>query len=54
MNQRIVVVDKDLNERKAKILQVLGHHGLERVEIEEAKAGDILGSPIKDGDGWGV
>ena len=41
-NERIVVVDKDLNERKAKILQVLGHHGLERVEIEEAKAGDIV------------
>ncbi|MDA8925301.1 GTP-binding protein, partial [Gammaproteobacteria bacterium] len=30
-NERIVVVDKDLKERKAKILQVLGHHGLERV-----------------------
>ena len=41
-NARIVVVDKDLNERKAKILQVLGHHGLERVEIDEAKAGDII------------
>ena len=41
-NERIVVVDKDLNERKAKILQVLGHHGLEREEIEEAKAGDIV------------
>ena len=41
-NQRIVVVDKDLNERKAKILQVLGHHGLDRVEIEEAQAGDIV------------
>ena len=41
-NARIVVVDKDLNERKAKILQVLCHHGLERVEIDEAKAGDII------------
>ena len=41
-NARIVVVDKNLNERKAKILQVLGHHGLERVEIDEAKAGDII------------
>ncbi len=41
-NDRIVVVDKDLNERKAKILQVLGHHGLERVETDEAKAGDIV------------
>jgi len=41
-NDRITVVDKDLKERKAKILQVLGHHGLERVEIEVAKAGDIV------------
>ncbi|MDB9940229.1 translational GTPase TypA, partial [Gammaproteobacteria bacterium] len=41
-NARVIVVDKDLKERKAKILQVLGHHGLERVEIEEAKAGDII------------
>ena len=41
-NARVIVVDKDLKERKAKILQVLGHHGLERVEIEQAKAGDII------------
>ena len=41
-NARVIVVDKDLKERKAKILQVLGHHGLERVETEEAKAGDII------------
>ncbi|MDB4254139.1 translational GTPase TypA [Gammaproteobacteria bacterium] len=41
-NARVIVVDKDLKERKAKILQVLGHHGLERVEIEVAKAGDII------------
>ena len=41
-NDRIIVVDKDLKERKAKILQVLGHHGLERVEIAEASAGDIV------------
>ena len=41
-NARVIVIDKDLKERKAKILQVLGHHGLERVETEEAKAGDII------------
>ena len=41
-NDRVVVVNKDRVERKAKILQVLGHHGLERVETEEAKAGDIV------------
>jgi GTP-binding protein len=41
-NDRVIVVDKDGGKRKAKILQVLGHHGLERVEIEKAKAGDIV------------
>jgi len=41
-NDRVIVVDKDGIERKGKILQVLGHHGLERVETENAKAGDIV------------
>jgi GTP-binding protein len=41
-NDRVIVIDKDGVERKAKILQVLGHHGLERVEIDNAKAGDIV------------
>ena len=41
-NDRVVVVNKDGVERKAKVLQVLGHHGLERVETQEAKAGDIV------------
>jgi GTP-binding protein len=41
-NDRIVVVDKNNNERKAKILQVLSHSGLERVQVEEAFAGDII------------
>ena len=41
-NDRVTVVNKDGVERKGKILQVLGHHGLERVETDEAKAGDIV------------
>ena len=41
-NDKVVVVDKDGIERKAKILQILGHHGLERVEIDDAEAGDIV------------
>ena len=41
-NDRIVVVDKDNNERKAKILQVLSHSGLDRVQVDEAFAGDIV------------
>ncbi len=41
-NDKVVVVNKDGIERKAKILQILGHHGLERVEIDDAEAGDIV------------
>ena len=41
-NDRVVVVNKAGEERKAKVLQVLGHHGLERVETDKAMAGDIV------------
>ena len=41
-NQQVVVADKDGNERKGKVLKVMGYHGLERVETEQASAGDIV------------
>ena len=41
-NQRICVIDRDGEQRNARVLQVLGFHGLERDEIEEAQAGDII------------
>ena len=41
-NQQVKVVDVEGNERSAKILQVLGFHGLERIETELAQAGDIV------------
>ena len=41
-NQQVVVVDRDGKQRKAKVLQVMGYHGLERVETERAQAGDIV------------
>ena len=41
-NQQIVVVDRDGNTRKAKVLQVMSHLGLDRVDVEEATAGDIV------------
>jgi GTP-binding protein len=41
-NQQICVVDCDGHQRNAKILQVLGFHGLERVEVTSAQAGDII------------
>jgi GTP-binding protein len=41
-NQQVVVVDHAGNQRKAKILQVMGHHGLQRIETDKAYAGDIV------------
>ena len=41
-NQQVMVVGADGNQRKAKVLQVMGYHGLERVETEKASAGDIV------------
>lgn len=38
----VTVVDKEGNSRSAKILQVLGYLGLERSEVQEAQAGDIV------------
>ncbi|WP_193163017.1 translational GTPase TypA [Microbulbifer hainanensis] len=41
-NQQVVVLDREENKRKAKVLQVMGYLGLERVEVEQASAGDIV------------
>lgn len=41
-NQQIVVVTPTGETRKAKILQVMGYHGLQRIETDKAYAGDIV------------
>ena len=41
-NQQVIVVSADGTEKKGKVLKVMGHLGLERVETEEAEAGDIV------------
>ncbi len=41
-NQQVVVVDSDGKERKARVLKVMGYLGLERIDVEEATAGDIV------------
>ncbi len=41
-NQQICVIDCDGRQRNAKILQILGFHGLKRVEVASARAGDII------------
>jgi len=40
--QPITVVERDGNTRNGRVLQVLGFHGLERHEVPEATAGDIV------------
>ena len=42
-NSPITLIDKNHKKRQARILQVLGFHGLKREEIPEAHAGDIIG-----------
>jgi GTP-binding protein len=41
-NQQICVIDCDGRQRNARVLQILGFHGLNRVEVESAQAGDII------------
>ena len=41
-NEQVVIVDREGNTRKGKVLQVMGYEGLERVEGPEAEAGSIV------------
>ena len=38
----VVIVDSDGKKRKGRVLQVMGHLGLERIDVEQARAGDIV------------
>jgi GTP-binding protein len=41
-NRQVTVIGADGKTRKAKVLQVFGFHGLEKVERDSASAGDII------------
>ncbi len=41
-NTQVVIVDKDGQRRNGRILKLMGFMGLERVEVDEAAAGDII------------
>ena len=41
-NQNVVVVDREGKKKQGRVLQVLGFMGLERHEVAEAEAGDIV------------
>ncbi|ADE13779.1 GTP-binding protein TypA [Nitrosococcus halophilus Nc 4] len=41
-NTPVEILDREGHRRKGRVLQVMGFRGLERVEIPEARAGDII------------
>ncbi|GIX37783.1 MAG: GTP-binding elongation factor protein [Silanimonas sp.] len=41
-NMPVTVIDREGKTRSGKVLQVMGFHGLERIEVKEAQAGDII------------
>ena len=48
-NSPITLIDRHGKERNARVLQVLGFHGLERNEVPQAEAGDIIAVTGIDG-----
>ena len=41
-NMQVIVAGTDGSKKKARVLQVMGYKGLERVDVKEAQAGDIV------------
>jgi GTP-binding protein len=41
-NTQVTVIDREGGERSARVLQLMGYLGLERVDVELAEAGDIV------------
>lgn len=41
-NSPVVAIDSEGKKRTGRILKIMGHHGLQRVDVPEAQAGDIV------------
>ena len=41
-NTQVSIVDKDGKTRNGRILKIMGYHGLDRVDVDQASAGDII------------
>jgi len=48
-NSAVTILSADGSKRNGRMLQILGFHGLERVEVEQAAAGDIVAFTGIDG-----
>ncbi|MEC5209912.1 GTP-binding protein [Psychrobacter sp. PL15] len=41
-NTQVTVIGKDGKTRNGRILKIMGYHGLDRIDVEDAQAGDII------------
>ena len=41
-NTQVTIIDKNGNTRNGRILKIMGYHGLDRIDVEDAQAGDIV------------
>ena len=41
-NTQVTVIDKNGDTRNGRILKIMGYHGLDRIDVEDAQAGDIV------------
>ncbi len=41
-NTPVTVIDQEGKTRNGRILKIMGYHGLERIDVDEAQAGDIV------------
>jgi len=45
LTSHLIIVNREGVERKGRMLQIFGFHGLERVEVAEARAATLLPLP---------
>jgi GTP-binding protein len=41
-NTQVVIIDKEGNKRNGRLLKIMGYHGLDRIDVDSARAGDIV------------
>lgn len=41
-NTQVAIIDKEGNKRNGRLLKIMGYHGLDRIDVDSARAGDIV------------